>query len=652
MKKTLLISALLAAALPALAQESVSLNGEWTFRTPDTEPVTVTVPHTYNIMDGLEEYAGKAFYSRTLPLTSEMAGQRVRVHFNAVYHDAIVYVNGQKAGEHLDAGYSPFSFDITPFVDFSKENEILVECSNHYSETAFPYSSRFDWANDGGIIRDVALRLTGPLSLRYVHITPDIDLSDSTAVANVEVKLWEKAPKKADISLKITENRTGRVVYDALQTLKLTPEGTYSFNVDCGKVQLWHFDDPALYTYEAAVMNKKAVSDTRSERFGFRKIEIVGEHLVLNGENVRLPGIENMPGSNPSYGMAESHEYMEKTIGRMKDLNCTVTRFHWPQDDYRMCVFDEVGILVQEELPWWQGPETKLTPEQVESAKRQLGEFIEAHYNHPSIFAWGISNEVRDNRADLPELYAYAKSLDSSRFVDVVCNNIYADLENDPSLMLDLPTWNEYMGTWHGKSREDFVTAMPEVKKVLNGRPIMITEHGLCEPAYAGGDSRRVDEMIWHISHWRAEPSICGYIYFSLEDYRTHIGEEGIGRDKVRRHGVCDKYLEPKASYYVLQQLMSPIAITKVSRPGRVRPGSPAPANPNAASIVLKAFDDCPSYTVRGYKLVYESIDGQSKSIDLPDLAPGQEHSLVIDDLNRSFKFDIVRPNGGTVIRY
>jgi beta-glucuronidase len=658
MKETLTI-ALLFLGAGLLAQDDISLNGEWFFRVPDgTKGVPtssfreqpVQVPHTYNVMDGLEDYAGKASYSRSLPVTEAMKNCKLRLHFNGVYHSAVIHVNGRKVGEHLNAGYTPFSFDITPFVDFSADadNELLVECDNSYSQENLPYGSRFDWANDGGIYRDVTLHVSGKRSIRYVHVTPQISLGDSTAVARLDIRLWEKATKKADFSIRIRENRTGRILYKEVRTLPADKNEVFSCEIPCGKVELWHFDNPALYTYEVDLLEKKAVLDRKTERFGFRVFRIDGDQFVLNGEPVRLPGIENMPGSNPDFGMAESHAYMEKSVRRMKDLNCTITRFHWAQDGNRLALMDSLGIFVQEELSWWQGPYKELSPSLMETAKRQLSELIEAHYNHPCIFAWGMSNEVGNNHEHILELAAHTRSLDGTRIVDAVSNGIYSTLDKDPSLVLDLPTWNEYMGTWHGESRNDLLTSMPKVANVLNGRPLLITEHGLCEPTFTGGDARRVDEMIFHIKEWKRQPFICGYIYFSLEDYRTHMGEEGIGRHRIRRHGVCDKYLEPKASYFILQQLMSPIAVTKVSRPRHPGQRTPGPG----VVIAVKASDDIPSYTLRGYCLRYETNHGMQKTIALPVLKPGDSFEMLFEDINDNFHFDILRHDGSIVLKY
>ena len=648
LKQLLILATLLPCSL--FAQETMSLDGEWAFWTPDYPRTTVSVPHTYNVMDGLEDYAGKAFYSRELPVTPQMKGRKLRVQFNGVFHDAIVYVNGRKVGEHLNAGYTPFSFDITPFIDYSPgaHNEMLVECDNSYSEDNLPYGRRFDWANDGGIYRSVSLHASGPRSLRYVHVTPRIDLRDSTAVAQFSIRLWEPEIKKATFRLQVTENRTGQTLLSQTRMMKRTPEGTFDVAFDCGRVELWHFDNPALYSFQVDLLDGKDVSDTKEENFGFRTITLDGDRLLLNGEPVRLPGIENMPGSNPDFGMAESHAYMEKTIGRMKDLNCTITRFHWAQDEYRLSLMDEKGMLVQEEISWWQGPADGLTPALMETAKRQIAELVEAHYNHPCIFAWGMSNEVDENRKELVELGAFTRSLDPVRIVDAVCNSIWDKLENDPCLVLDLPTGNEYMGTWHADKREDLLTSMPKVEKVLNGRPLMITEHGLCEPTFTGGDARRVDEMIFHISEWKKHPFICGYIYFSLEDYRTHIGEEGVGKHAVRRHGVCDKRLEPKASYYILRQIMSPVAVTKV----RKTDSGPASLICRDAEVTLQVLDDIPSYTMRGYSLQYVTEKGEQVRIALPELAPGSTYDLTLRDLNEGFHFDILRPDGSAVLNY
>lgn len=646
-----------------MAQTSSTLNGVWNISFPDSVGVhaqDVNVPHTYNIMDGLEDYAGKATYSRKFTIPKEMTGRHLRIHFNGVYHSARVLVNGKEAGRHNFAGFTPFSFDITDLVNPDGDNILTVECNNTFSENNLPWMRTFDWANDGGIIREVTLKAYGPHGLRFVHVTPTVNLTDSTASARFDLKLWTNPIAVIDVNITVRDKAAGKVVVSRRMPLRYDKKaGTYSTNMKFGKVKLWHFDNPNLYNFTIEVYDKKGnLSDRLTDDFGFRTIKIDGNRILLNGEPVRLPGIENMAGSNPDFGMAESHEYMDFTIGQMKRLNATITRYHWPQDNHRFEVMDSLGILVQEELPWWQLPWKELTPELRESAHRQIEEMIEAHYNHPSIYCWGVSNEVADNTEEVLALRDFIHQRDTTRLVTTMTNHLWQQYEKDPSFALDLPTMNEYIGTWHADNRSQLAGILTKVGDVIKDRPLLITEAGLCEPAFAGGDSRRIDEMIYHVSEWQKHPYITGYIYFSLEDYRTQMGEEGIGRDRVRRHGVCDKRLNPKPSFYVLRQIMSPVEITSVKPYGEKADESSLAniysldrSTPDA-EITVKTKNTIPSYTLRGYKVKYPDRNGVEHFIDLPDMQPGSSHKVVLKNINKEYHFMVIRPNGSSVFDY
>ncbi len=661
--RILTVGAGIIAAVGMFAQSSVTLNGIWNVSFPDSIGVAsqnVMVPHTYNIMDGLEDYAGPATYSRTFIIPDEMKGKSLRLHFNGVYHSARVLVNGHEVGRHPNAGFTPFSFDISKFVNLEGENLITVECDNTFSEDNLPWMRTFDWANDGGIIRDVTLKAHGSQGLRFVHVTPKVNLADSTATARFDVKLWTKPSGKADISIEIRDKSTGKIVASQRVPLRYDKKlEKYSTDIDFGKIKLWHFDNPNLYTFITDIYDSKGrLSDRITDNFGFRIIKIDGDRILLNGEPVRLAGIENMAGSNPDFGMAESHEYMDFTIGRMKELNTTITRYHWPQDNHRFEAMDSLGILVQEELPWWQLPWKELTPKLRESAHRQLDEMIEAHYNHPSIYCWGVSNEVADNTEEVLALRDFIHQRDTTRLVNTMTNHLWQQYEKDPSFALDLPTMNEYIGTWHADNRSQLAGILTKVGEVIKDRPLLITEAGLCEPAFTGGDGRRIDEMIYHVSEWQKHPYITGYIYFSLEDYRTQMGEEGMGRDRVRRHGVSDKRLNPKPSFFVLRQLMCPVEITSVKPYGEKADESTLAniysldrSTPDA-EITVKAKNTIPSYTLRGYKVKYIDIDGVEHCVDLPDMHPGSSQDVVLKNVNKEYHFKVVRPNGSSVLDY
>lgn len=637
-------------------RQVISLDGDWTFAIDSTNrgilerwengilpqvSKEVKVPHTWNIESGTEDYAGLAWYQKKFKVPASWKNRSIRIKFSAVYHDAVVYVNGKKAGENLNAGYTPFTIDITKFVNLNETNLLVVSVNNEYSDENFPHKRDFDWANDGGIIRSVQLESTGKPSLRYVHVSPAIDLKDSTGTVNLSIRLWESDVKNINLDFVFREKKSGKVISTSTQELKVV-NGVCKTTFKPGKINPWHFDSPNLYVLETTVKRKNEITDNAKSVFGFRKIEISGENLLLNGEKVRLPGIEYMPGSNPNYGIVEPRTFMDSMVRAMKDLNVCVTRFHWQQDDYMLSLMDEYGILVQEELPWWQRP-ARLTPKLEETARKQLADNIEAHYNHPSIFSWGISNEVNGNtnKDSYAALLDFVKNLDSTRFVTIISNRIWQKQKEDETLLGDLPMWNEYIGTWHGNDRNELPGKLDTVKNAIGYRPLMITENGLCEPANTGGDTRRIDDMLFHINEWTSKPYIIGYIYFCLNDYRTQMGEEGVGKYQIRRHGIMDVSLNPKPSYSVFKQLASPIDITKVER-----------VNNTNALIEIKVKSSIPAYTLRSYRIQYTTRDNELIELDLPTLKPGDTYSVELKRINPRFAFKVLRPNGFTVIQY
>ncbi len=634
--------------------QDISLNGNWKF-IPDytnsgeskdwinglpESAHNVNVPHTWNIEDGYENYVGMAWYQKQFSVPSEWKNKAVRLKFKAIYRDAVIWVNGIKVGEHLNSGYTPFSFDISKFLHYGSENNIVVSVSNHFSEKALPYNRQFDWTNDGGITRDVSLQITGKPSIRFVHVSPKLSGADSIGNFNIAVRFWEDQITKATFVFNFMEKKSGKILFSKELDLK-SEEGQFTADFNVGKVIPWHFDNPFLYRIETIIKLKGVATDNNISTFGFRNIELKEEKLYLNGEAVRLPGIEYMPMSNANYGAAEPRAFLDSIVRTMKDLNVVITRFHWQQDDSMFELMDEYGILVQEEIPWWQGPST-LSPALFEVAKMQLSETIEAHYNHPSIFAWGLSNEVNGkNSENYTKLKSFVKAKDATRLVNIVANEIFVNLQNDESLLGDLPTWNEYVGTWHGKHRDELPGYFDKIKPAIGNRPLLITEGGLCEPRFAGGDTRRVDEMIFHYNEWCKLPYIIGYIYFCVNDYRTQMGEEGLGKFRIRRHGIANMYNQPKSSYYIFKQLSSPVEISKVEKAGETD-----------VTIGIKVKNTIPSYAIRNYKLRYINIKGIVTEIGIPNLNPGQSLELLLKDINSRYAFEIRKSNGFVVVKY
>lgn len=504
----------------------------------------VTVPHTWNVESGMEEYCGTAFYSTEFEI--ERSAFKTVLLFHAVYRDCTVYLNGKKAADHFGSGYTAFEVNVTDYIQ-TGNNLLTVKCCNAYSASALPHGKDFDWANDGGILRPVELIEYEENDVEHFRIESSVIdfLADGKANAKISCRFDFAGKEYVPFNLTVKEKSSGKTVFEKENICG----ETVGFNLE--KVTLWDVENPFLYTLEYQCNNK-----TQRCNFGIRKIEVRKDKVYLNNRKIVLKGVEWMPGSNPEFGMAEPESELQKNLEMLRDLNCNFTRFHWQQDDFVYDWCDEQGLMVQEEIPYWGAPKNA-GEEQLAVAEKQADEMLLHHFNHPSIICWGVGNELGGRKKGtisyVKRMIEYFKSKDSMRLVNYVSNTIgwktfFQRLTDskDASVYGDICMWNEYLGTWYGNI--DFEDTFRLVQNESSGKPLVITEFGLCEPHFKGGDERRIKIYKEKLSYYK-KYNFAGWIYFSLNDYRTHVGETGKGKLKQRVHGSVDVYGNKKPSY-------------------------------------------------------------------------------------------------------
>ncbi|QHQ59621.1 hypothetical protein Ana3638_01415 [Anaerocolumna sedimenticola] len=623
-----------------MKRETILLE-RWKFNLGDTAECLkkgreVTVPHTWNIEDNTEDTWGNGWYEHTLKVPESWKDKRVRVLFKAVYHDAAIYLNGKEIGRHENSGFTPFTVELTEALEYGEENKLTVKVNNEFTDTMLPCNRSFDWACDGGIIRNVELLISGKHLIKSHRVTaePVILTKDSRqdtgyAVFGVDTKVDGAETDGLVLDWELYQSCDG-------QTEKLC-EGSERCDKGIGRVsarileniRYWHFDYPNLYTVKLNLRDGNVTEDSVETVFGFRNFHVQGNSFRLNGEKVRICGTEWMPGSDPFYGMAEPKEQLEKMLVCLKESNCVFTRFHWQQDDmvYDWC--DRHGMLVQEEVPFWGKDPKTAGGQQWKIFKAQIEEMVEAHYNHPSIIAWGVGNELDAQAQDtiqyIKDAVAYTHSLDSSRPANYVSNSIFQDAGLDGTTDGDIMMVNDYIGTWSGE-----LDQFKELEKILKAnpdKPMVPSEFGLCEPRWKGGDERRMQIFLEKMEAYRHFPGIAGTIYFCLNDYRTQMGEDGEGKLKKRIHGSTELCGEPKPSYWAVQRECAPfIAEWEENR------------------LMITCRKDLPCYEIKGY---YGEILNEAgvvlTSVKIPDLKPGKVWKITVESGN---KIAIYRPNG------
>jgi beta-galactosidase len=663
------------AGLAGSATEVRSLCGAWLFRNDpkdagerqnwfsaeaaaaDWRPVNV--PHTWQIEAPLVDYRGRAWYRRTFDAPSPWQNSAVRVEFEAVFHSAKVWVNGQFAGEHARKGYTAFAFDITHLLRAGRPNVIAVRVDNAFNEDMLPRGRSSDWAHDGGIFRPVQLLVTPKVFLERADIDTFPDFSTGDARLEIAAFGRNTGPQvwKGTLSLRVVEKDTGLAVLAKANAAELTigAGGTAiaKISVSLKRAKLWHFDHPHLYDLELSMTDARAAAHRLTSTFGVRKFEVKNLEFRLNGERVWLMGVERMGGSNPEFGMAEPESWTDHDHADLKNLNCVFTRVHWPQDRRVLDYCDRHGILIQTEVPTW-GAGTFAgmvnAPSEVilKNGTEQLREMVARDRNHPCICSWGVCNEINGQNppayAFAKRMYEEAKKLDPNRLVSYASHSLFQTPGKDVARLMDFVMMNEYYGSWQRGTPADLARNLDEIHQAIPNKPIVISEYGYCACTAdrPEGDPKRVKTLIEHDRVFRERDYVSGLIFFCYNDYRTHIGDRGMGVMKQRVHGVVDLFGARKASYEVLRTESSPVQ--SIVTDGR----------PKGFKLTVHTRRYVPAYTLRGYKLRgicygYGDIPVETKEVELPELTAGQEATVSMafaEGTPLRIQFDVLRPTG------
>ncbi len=689
LRATTFAGTLPALALPAATSESsarptcltqeFSLAGEWLFRLdPDSSGeahnwqqsdfseagwAAVDVPHTWQVIPGTEEYRGVAWYRRAFEALAELDSSAVRIEFEAIFHSATVWINGQLAGRHLRKGYTSFTLDITSLLRVGVQNVIVVKVDSSFDEAMLPRGRSSDWAHDGGIYRPARLLVTSPVFIDRLavdatpHFTPGApDNADyasvevSAAVHNTTAKSWQ-----GQLGYRVLENDTGQSVLEKheISPLTLQPGERRNLTLSVGTVsepRLWHFDHPHLYTLNVILSHRGQVFHELNTTFGVRSIEVRNDGIYLNGEKVRLMGVERMAGSNPEFGMAEPAGWITHDHDDLKNLNCVLSRVHWQQDRRVLDYCDSHGILLQSEIPAWGydtfGKDAHPLPEIMQNGLEQLREMIERDRNHPSIISWGLCNEVDGQNPPAYEfaqrLYAEAKKLDPRRLCSYASNSLEKTPGKDVSALMDFIECNEYYESWTAGTPEDLRRSLQEIHRIFPEKPIVISEYGYCAcvPERPEGDARRIEVLLDHTRVCRELDFVAGLIFFCYNDYRTHVGYKGTGATRQNPHGVVDLYGNRKPSYDTLRRESSPVECLRVT------------GQPSAFAITLRARKTVPAHRMTGYSLRgvlygYGEIPLERHVVEVPTLSPGEQATILMQFKEKEplkIVFDVLRP--------
>ncbi|HEX2851718.1 MAG TPA: glycoside hydrolase family 2 TIM barrel-domain containing protein [Opitutaceae bacterium] len=374
-------------------------------------------------------------YRRTFELPAAWAGRRVFVHFAGVQSAFYVWVNGERVG-YSEGSMSPAEFDITPHVR-AGSNLIAVEVYR-YSDGS--YLEDQDMWRFGGIHREIFLYSTGDVRLRDFAVRTDFDADLRDATLRIEPKLAvynDRALAGWTVKAQLFDAR-GQPVFAQPLTQAAEPifnrdfqagvlndrtpqRGLPKFGWLEGKVSApakWNAETPALYRLVLTLHDDKgAVVEAAGTNVGFRKIEIRNGQLLINGQPVRLRGV-NRHEMDPDRGHAVTYEQMVRDITLMKQANINAVRgCHYPNDPRWNDLCDRYGLYMIDEADL----ETHGVRGLLASDPQWHGAFLdrairlaERDKNHPSVIFWSMGNEAGYG-PNFAAISAWLKQFDPTR---------------------------------------------------------------------------------------------------------------------------------------------------------------------------------------------------------------------------------------------
>lgn len=352
---------------------------------------------------------GVAWYRKTFTLPPDWAAQRVSVEFDGVSRSSQVWLNGQRLGEHA-YGYTPFSFDLTPWLKADGENVLAVRVDR----------SRVDdsrWYPGSGIIRHVWLEAYDPLHVARhgVYVTTPVVSADEARVkAQTQVRNESAEALAAELTAEIIAPKGGVVM--TLPTVEKTiPAGREESFDQIGslpKPDLWSLKSPSLYRLRSTVHAGGKERDVVETSFGIRSIRFdAATGFYLNGQPLKLHGVCVHQDAGGLGGAAVLDAVWERRLRILRDIGVNAIRCsHNPAPAFFYDQCDRLGLLVMDEaFDEWNGAKRKWvegwnvgTPSNGAGyseyfdkwAETDLREMILRSRNHPSVILWSIGNEI------------------------------------------------------------------------------------------------------------------------------------------------------------------------------------------------------------------------------------------------------------------
>lgn len=395
----------------------MDFNQNWIFRKEGGSAIPVCLPHDAMILEkrngscrnGVNSGyfpGGKYIYEKTFEIVPENIGKSIVLHFEGVYQNCLVILNGKAVGSHK-YGYTAFDVDISDAV-YPGNNTLTVHVDNSLEPNC-------RWYSGSGIYRPVQLLIRDRVHIETVHIET---VSYDPPKIKVDVTTTAETPVTVEIydgDTQITSGKPGMIAIPG--------------------ARLWSAEDPNLY-----ICVVKTEKNEQRIAFGVRKLEWSAKTgLLVNGQRVLLRGgcIHHDHGV---LGACEFPDAEERRIRILKENGFNALRIaHNPASQITLGICDRLGMYVMNEtFDGWYVPKTYHDYARWFEAewKQDLTAMVESSRNHPCVIMYSTGNEVSETASKrgaevCKQLTEFVHSLDATRPVTAGVNvllNVYTNM--------------------------------------------------------------------------------------------------------------------------------------------------------------------------------------------------------------------------------
>ncbi|WP_440897486.1 glycoside hydrolase family 2 protein [Amphibacillus sp. Q70] len=542
----------------------MTLNGEWQFAFDDNQlgikdkwfeteknlNMKINVPFCYQSkLSGIHQKAfhETLWYKRKFNLNKDYEERQVVIHFGAVDYSAEVWINGFKCGMH-DGGHSPFSINMTPYIDFNSENDITVKVVDFNEDHTLPRGKQ-NWVgkpegvfytNTSGIWQSVWIEYVNKNNIANARIIPN------TLTNEVTFKYFlNKVNKQSSVQLYttisydneiITKDMTETYQEEIVRTIEIP-----DFN-DHGYGRWWSPDKPHIYSVKMELFVDEKKVDEVDSYFGMRSVSIEKGFFCVNHLPFYTKSVLYQGYFEDGLMTAKSDEQFKADVMMIKEMGFNSVRIHQKYEDPRFLYWcDVLGLLV-----WGEAPNAySFSEKYVGRMTNEWIEILERDMNHPSIGVWVPLNEswgvpkiknIAEQINHSLSMYHLTKSLDTTR--PVISNDGWEHTISDICTVHDYEDNLETL-SWRYENLEEILKG-PQKRAIYvegydyNGEPMMLSEFGgvAYEPdptkngwGYSGVTTKEeFEEKVLSIIHTiQKAPLIQGYCYTQFNDVEQEV---------------------------------------------------------------------------------------------------------------------------------